>query len=55
MTALNPVLIVRILLVVFAGVITYKRTKSIQKTLIAVIATFVIVWGISFIADQFME
>lgn len=55
MNAINPVLIIRILLVVLAGVFTYRRTKSVQATVVAVVLTAALVWGISYVADQFME
>ena len=55
MNAINPVLIIRILLVVLAGVFTYRRTKSVQATVVAVVLTAALVWGLSYVADQFME
>lgn len=52
---INPILIIRLLLVIAVGLVVLKKTGDIKKAAIAAGMTFVIVWGISLIADQFME
>lgn len=52
---INPILIARIFVVLLVGIIVYRRTKNKKKALIAALITFMLVWGISFVADLFME
>lgn len=52
---INPFLIVVLVAVIASGTITYRRTKNVGKTALAVLVTLVIVYGLAFVADQFME
>lgn len=51
----NPILIFRILIVVTVGAVVYKRTNDSKKAALGALIAFTIVWGLSFVADQFME
>ena len=52
---INSILIFRLFLVVAVGLVVLKRTGDKKKAAIAAGITLVIIWGLSFIADQFME
>ncbi len=52
---INPLLVFRILIVVVVGAVVYKRTNDPKKAALGALIAFVIVWGLSFVADQFME
>lgn len=52
---INPLLVFRILIVIVVGAVVYKRTNDPKKAALGALIAFVIVWGLSFVADQFME
>ena len=43
------------MIVILAGLLVFRRTKNTKKALLAALIAFVVVWGLSFVADQFME
>lgn len=52
---INPILILRILIVVLVGVLVYRRTNDPAKAALGALIAFVVVWGLSYVADLFME
>ena len=52
---INPIFVLRILIVVLVGIIVYRRTKDPVKALLGALGAFVVIWGISYAADLFME
>ena len=52
---INAVLVIRLLLVIAVGLLVLKRTGDKKKAAIASGITLVLVWGLTFFADQFME
>lgn len=51
----NIISILRILIVIGAGLYVYRNSKSAKSTIIAILVAFVIVWGLSFLVDLVME